>query len=169
MLFADNICKIHTHRCAHTTTMISCQLTPWHPIPALFPLFRDPTLLFTYLEILLLLLVVRIPIHSCPWFAINCSPLAALPTPRHPIDQVTYLQRQHQQHQPSHLTQVEKIWRNYCRCLVRQKTAQILKKNKVSSTHCHQMCRVIFLVLTKGVIVPDRRCQSLRVVLVRRW
>jgi hypothetical protein len=32
------------------------------------------------LEILLLLLVVRIPIHSCPWLAINCSPLATSPT-----------------------------------------------------------------------------------------
>ncbi len=30
-----------------------------------------------YLENQLLLCVVQIPIHSCPWFAINCSPLAA--------------------------------------------------------------------------------------------
>ncbi len=35
------------------------------------------------------LLMVQIPIHSCPWFAINCSPFAASPTPMHPIDQVT--------------------------------------------------------------------------------
>jgi hypothetical protein len=56
----------------------------------ILPLSHDPTLLFTYLEILLLLLVVQIPIHSCPWFVINCSPLAASPTPWHPIDQVTY-------------------------------------------------------------------------------
>jgi hypothetical protein len=45
--------------------------------------------------------VVRIPIHSCPWFAINCSPLAVRPTPRHSTDQVTYLHRRHQKHQPS--------------------------------------------------------------------
>ncbi len=37
------------------------------------------------------LLMVRIPIHSCPWFTINCSPFAASPTPRHPTDQVAYL------------------------------------------------------------------------------
>jgi hypothetical protein len=49
--------------------------------------------------------MMRIPIHSCLWFAINCSPLAASPTPRHPIDQVTYLHRWHQQRQPFHLTQ----------------------------------------------------------------
>jgi hypothetical protein len=35
------------------------------------------------------LLVVRIPIHYCPWFAINCSPIAASLTPTHPTDQVT--------------------------------------------------------------------------------
>ncbi len=67
------------------------------------PLLCDLTSLFTYLENRLLLLVVRIPIHSCPWFAINSSPLAASPTPRHPTDQVTYLHRQHQQCQPSRL------------------------------------------------------------------
>jgi hypothetical protein len=61
-------------------------------------LFHLLTPLFTYLENQLLLLMVRIPIHSCPWFSINCSPLAASPTPRHPTDQVTYLHRRHQQH-----------------------------------------------------------------------
>ncbi len=78
----------------HTITMISCQPTPLLPVLALScPLSNDPTLLFTYLEILLLLLAARTPIHSCPWFAINCSLLAASPTPRHPTDQVTYLHR----------------------------------------------------------------------------
>jgi hypothetical protein len=81
-----------------------------HPLAScscfILPLSYDSTLLFTYLEILFLLLVVRIPIHSCPWIAVNCSPLAASSTPRHPIDQVTYLHRQHQQHQPSRLTQI---------------------------------------------------------------
>ncbi len=41
------------------------------------PFLYDLTPLFTYLENQLLLLVVQIPIHSSPWFAINCSPLAA--------------------------------------------------------------------------------------------
>ncbi len=54
----------------------------------------------------LLLLVMQIPIHSCPWFAITCSPLAASPTPRHPTDQVTYLHRRHQQRQLFRLTQL---------------------------------------------------------------
>ncbi len=44
-------------------------------------------------------------IHSCPWLAINYSPLAASLTPRHPTDQVTYLHRQQHQRQPSRLTQ----------------------------------------------------------------
>jgi hypothetical protein len=35
------------------------------------------------------LLMVRIPIHSCPWFAFNCPPFATSPTLTHPIDQVT--------------------------------------------------------------------------------
>ncbi len=55
------------------------------------------------------LLVMRIPIHSCPWLAINRSPLAASPTPRHPTDQVTYLHRRHQQRQPYCLTQYKML------------------------------------------------------------
>jgi hypothetical protein len=47
---------------------------------------------------------MQITIHSCPCFAINCSPLAASPTPRHPTDQVTYLHRRQQQRQPFRLT-----------------------------------------------------------------
>ncbi len=43
--------------------------------------------------------------NTHPWFAINCSLLAASPIPRHPTDQVTYLHRRHQQHQLSHLIQ----------------------------------------------------------------
>ncbi len=72
----------------------------------ILPLLHEPTLLFTYLEILLLMLVAQIPIHSCPRFAVNCSPLAASPTPRHPMNKVTYLHRWHQQHQLSCLTQL---------------------------------------------------------------
>jgi hypothetical protein len=47
--------------------------------PSSHSLLYLPIPLFTYLENQLLLLVVRIPIHSCPWFVINCSPLAASP------------------------------------------------------------------------------------------
>jgi hypothetical protein len=54
-----------------------------HPLASrpcfILPLLHDPNLLFTYLEILLLLLVVRITVHSCPWFAINCPPLLLHP------------------------------------------------------------------------------------------
>ncbi len=97
--------------------MIPCQPTPLLPVLAfILPLSCDSTLLFTYLDILLLLLVVHIPIHSCPWFAINYSPLAASPTPRHPIDQVTYLHRRHQQHQPSCPTQVCACHLSSCIC-----------------------------------------------------
>jgi hypothetical protein len=45
----------------------------------LFYLFGEPAIL----------LLARIPIHSCPWLAINCSPLATSPTLTHPMDQVT--------------------------------------------------------------------------------
>jgi hypothetical protein len=53
--------------------------------------------------------MMQIPIHSCPTLAINCSPLAASPTPRHPTDQVTYLHRRHQLCQPSRLTQYKML------------------------------------------------------------
>jgi hypothetical protein len=48
------------------------------------PLYLTP--LFTHLENQFFLLVVRIPIHSCPWFAINCSPFAVSPTLTHTTD-----------------------------------------------------------------------------------
>jgi hypothetical protein len=63
---------------------------PCSLLPALFtchPLFMLPT--FYLLGEPAILLVVRIPIHSCPWFAMNCSPFATSPTLTHPIDQVT--------------------------------------------------------------------------------
>jgi hypothetical protein len=91
----------------YTTIMFFfCQSSPCLHLCFILPPLHDPTLLFTYLEIPLLLLVVRITIHSCPWLAINCSPLATSPTPRHPTDQVTYLHRQHQKHQLIRLIQV---------------------------------------------------------------
>jgi hypothetical protein len=55
------------------------QLSPFwfplliHPIPFLH--ISPP--LFTYLEIPLLVIVVRMSIHSRPWLVINCSPLAS--------------------------------------------------------------------------------------------
>ncbi len=95
------------HICTDMQAHSNSRLTPpiaAHPLSS-HSLLYLPIPLFTYLENQLFLLVVQIPIHSCPWFAIDCSPLAAPPTPRHPTDQVTYLHRQHQQHQPSRLIQ----------------------------------------------------------------
>ncbi len=99
MLFADNM-QWHIY-IGCTCIQLLCQ--PHSLLLTTRPLLHLSTPLFTYLENQLFLLAVRIPIHSCPWFAINCSPLAAWPTPRHPTDQVTYLHRRHQQHQPSRL------------------------------------------------------------------
>jgi hypothetical protein len=64
--------------------------TPCSSLPAL--LFATPHSLLPALYLLgepAFLLVVRIPIRSCPWFAINCPPFAASPTLTHPTDQVT--------------------------------------------------------------------------------
>ncbi len=95
---------IHSHRYMYTHDDF-LSIHPLLPdLTSICPFLCNTTPLFTYLEILLLLFVVQLPIHFCPWFAINCSPLAASPTPRYPTDQVTYLHRQHQQHQPSRLT-----------------------------------------------------------------
>jgi hypothetical protein len=33
--------------------------------------------------------MAQIPIHSCPWFAIDCSPFVTSPNITHPTDQVT--------------------------------------------------------------------------------
>jgi hypothetical protein len=94
------------YTCIYITVMFHCIDPPLASIFAsLCPSLHDPPFCLTYLEISLLLLVVRIPIHSCPWLAINCSSLATSPTPRHPTDQVTYLHRRHQQHQLSCLIQ----------------------------------------------------------------
>jgi hypothetical protein len=105
MLFADKMQRYIYIKC---TSMQQFQVNPslCFPLPIIpIPfIFANPSF-FTYLENQLLLLVVRIPIHSCPWFAINCSPLAASSTPRHHTDQVSYLHRRHQQHQLSHLIQ----------------------------------------------------------------
>ncbi len=97
-----NNIHLHRHMYTHGDYLSTHPMLPG--LTSVCPFSYNSTPLFTYLEILPLLLMVRIPIHSCPWFAINCSPLAASPTPRYPTDQVTYLHRGHQQHQPSRLT-----------------------------------------------------------------
>ncbi len=94
--------------CTHIYIQQWC-LSADPPLTSVFALSCSPCmnqpLPFTYLEILLLLLVVRIPIYSFPCLAINCSPLAVSPIPRHPTDQVMCLHRWHQQHQLSCLIQ----------------------------------------------------------------
>ncbi len=105
MLFTDNT-RRHADVQIYNIQRFFNQPTPLLPVLALTcPLSYELTPLFTYFENQLVLLVVRMPIHSCPWFAIKCSPLAASPTPRHPTDQVKNLHRRHQQCQPSPLTQ----------------------------------------------------------------
>ncbi len=52
-----------------------------------FAYFTTP---LPYLEIPFLVIVVRISIHSRPWLVVNCSPLAAQPTPKTPMDQVMF-------------------------------------------------------------------------------
>ncbi len=113
MLFADNTWR-YTYALIYSIQWFFSQPTPLLPVLALIcPFLYDLTPLFTHLENQLILLMMRIPIHSCPWFAINCSPLSASTTPRHPTDQVTYLHRQHQQRQTFGLTQLATLckWR----------------------------------------------------------
>jgi hypothetical protein len=102
MLFTDNMqWHVYIRRTVMQQFWINPSLCfPFPIIPFSF-IFANPS--FYLLGEPASSLVVRIPIHSCPWFANNCSPLAASPAPRHPTDQVTYLHRQHQQHQPSRL------------------------------------------------------------------
>jgi hypothetical protein len=88
--------------------LVLLQFAPFYMFIPSFYLLGDPYMFIPSFYLLgdpPSLLVVRIPIHSCPWFAINCSSLAASPTPRHPTDQVTYIHRRHQQHQVSCLIQ----------------------------------------------------------------
>ncbi len=118
------------YRCA------ALMLTPPFVSHCPIPFYTCQSPFFTYLENQLLLLIVRIPIHSCPWFAINSSPLAASPTPRHPTDQVTSLHRRHQ-HQPSRLIHEQFSAKTY------QSTGQNkilkngrLRKSRYSRTLC---------------------------------
>ncbi len=98
---------------------ILCQFTPYFLVLLQFAPFYMFNPSFYLLGDPASLLVVRIPIHSCPRFAINCSPLAASPTPRHPTHQVTYLHRQHQQHQLSLLIHILLNFRLYTGVLAR--------------------------------------------------
>jgi hypothetical protein len=80
LLFADNMYEINMHTYVYIYSDAFLVNPPFAPVLDLTcsPL---PTLPFTYLEIPLLMLVVRISTHSRPWLAINCSPLAAQPPP----------------------------------------------------------------------------------------
>ncbi len=64
---------------------------PCFPLSHFLPICQSPLScpLFYLLGEPAFLIVARIPIHSCPWFAINCSPFATSPTPTHPTEQVT--------------------------------------------------------------------------------
>jgi hypothetical protein len=75
---------IYTQDTAHVNP------APCSSLPALF-LLATPHLCYPLFYLLgepAILLVARIPISSCPWFAINCSPFDTSPTLTHPIDQV---------------------------------------------------------------------------------
>jgi hypothetical protein len=72
------------------------------PLPLLHAPFPFPCVMthpfFTYLEIPLLAIAVRMPIHTRPWLVIDCPPLAPYPpTPflTAPTGHVTCFQRQH--------------------------------------------------------------------------
>ncbi len=141
MIFADNI-----QQCTYAQIYVYAgsfnQPINLLPILALTcPFLYDLTSLFTYLENQLLLLVVRIPIHSCPWFALNCSPLAISPTPRHPADQVTYLHRWHQQRRSSRPTQYALAIRDSVQ------DARVTLSERVKIFNCSQ-----FLLLHKSWI-----------------
>jgi hypothetical protein len=67
----------------HTSTFMNAALLADPPLlsslPIFNPLARVNHPFSTYLEILLLVIMVQISIHSHPWLVINCSPLASLP------------------------------------------------------------------------------------------
>ncbi len=108
MLFADNMYEwIYTHICP---AIAPCWPTPW-PCLALSPLpYMYQPFPFIDLEVLFLVLVVWISIHPRPWLASTVLPLLLNPPRRHPTDQITYLHRRHQQHQPVCLIQYPLIW-----------------------------------------------------------
>ncbi len=99
---------------------------PCFPFSHFLPVCQSPLCcpLFYLLGEPAFLIVARIPIHSCLWFAIDCSPFTASPNPTHPTDQVQYLHRRHQQHQLSRLIQGLPIrhsrsqWRLLCDTLL---------------------------------------------------
>jgi hypothetical protein len=114
------------------TKIIPRQPTPLLSVLALsLRLLYDSTLLFTYLEILLLLFVMRKnPSTLVPGLLSTVLPLLLHP-PRHPTDQVTYLHRRHQQHQSSRLTHLLCIKRRRMICLLLVKLHQKLVAKKM--------------------------------------
>ncbi len=89
---------IHTRTALHEYRSISQSS---HLAPFLCPLpvpFVWWTTLFTYLEIPLLVIVVRMSNHARPWLVIDCPPLAPYPPPPLPTApkvHVTCFQRRH--------------------------------------------------------------------------
>ncbi len=84
----------HLHRSYITAFIHGIWLVLTQPLAPYCLLFFLATPYFCYPLFYLLgepafLLMVWILIHSCPWFAINCSPFAFSPTLTHPIYQVT--------------------------------------------------------------------------------
>jgi hypothetical protein len=125
MLFADNILRhIYNKMYRYAAILVNPSLcSPLYCICQ--PLF------FTYLENQLLLLVVQIPIHSCPWFAIKSSHLAASPTPRH---QLIKLHIYIDDINISHLVWYNYGWPHDAQDLGREKV-----KMKTVSEHCTEI------------------------------
>ncbi len=100
-------------KCEHTCAIVYIYVQHFHEYwsfdqpPFCFPLCLFLTLAWvnhsfsTYLEIPLLVIMVRISIHSRPWLVINCSPLASQPflgTPHISCYMFTKTTSQHQLH-----------------------------------------------------------------------
>ncbi len=97
---------MYMHRCMYTTEMIFCQPTPLLPVLALSCPFHmiQPLFLLTWRSCFFCSWC-EYPSTLVPGLLSMFSP-CCFTHPRHPIHQVTYLHRWHQQHQPSRLTQL---------------------------------------------------------------
>ncbi len=81
-----------------------------------FPCIYHP---FTYLEIPLLVIVVRMSIHTGPWLVTDCPPLASYPPPplpTAPTVHVTCFQRRH--HNISHTVWYNKVGPKCINCVL---------------------------------------------------